>query len=232
MCGFAIYTGSDSKIRLQVASEFQKLKYRGPDNTKIEDLGEKGWLGFHRLKIMDITDDGNQPLQYQNIHLICNGEVYNYKSLYRKYKDQYPFQSESDCEVIIPMFLEQGIEKTARELDAEFVLVIYDSDQDKYFAARDPVGIRPMFYGYTEAGDIMFASEMKALHRLCKTVKPFPPGHYYDGAQFISYREIDQAPAYTEDSMEAVLERINLLLTQAVEKRLQSDVPVGVFVGR
>jgi len=227
MCGFAIYTGSDSKIRLQVASEFQKLKYRGPDNTQIEDLGDKGWLGFHRLKIMDITDDGNQPLQFQNIHLICNGEVYNYKSLYRKYKDQYPFQSESDCEVIIPMFLEQGIEKTARELDAEFVLVIYDSEQNKYFAARDPVGIRPMFYGYTEAGDIMFASEMKALHRLCKTVKPFPPGHYYDGDRFISYRQIEQAPAYTDDSLEAVLEKINYLLTQAVEKRLQSDVPVG-----
>ncbi|MBS3776821.1 MAG: hypothetical protein KGY70_16605, partial [Bacteroidales bacterium] len=196
MCGFAVYTGSDKRTRLDIASEFQKLKYRGPDNTETEDFTDKGWMGFHRLKIMDTTDDGNQPMSYRHIHLICNGEVYNYRDLYQQYSDRYEFQSKSDCEVIIPMFLERGPGETAQELDAEFVFVIYDSAQDKYFAARDPVGIRPMFYGYTEEGSIMFASEMKALHNLCPQVKPFPPGHYYDGEKFISYRDIAAVSEY------------------------------------
>ena len=227
MCGFAVYTGSDKRTRLAIASEFQKLKYRGPDNTETKDFTDKGWMGFHRLKIMDTSNDGNQPMSYRHIHLICNGEVYNYRELYQQYSDRYEFQSKSDCEVIIPMLLEKGPGKTAQELDAEFVFVIYDSAQDKYFAARDPVGIRPMFYGYTEEGSIMFASEMKALHNVCRQVTPFPPGHYYDGEEFVPYRDISAVSEYTEDSTEEIFNNINHLLTKAVEKRLQSDVPVG-----
>lgn len=174
MCGFSVYTGYDKMLRLRVVSEFQKIRYRGPDNTVAVDLGEKGWMGFHRLKIIDTSDDGNQPLVHKSLYLVANGEVYNYRSLMKEYNTKYEFQSASDCEVIIPMFMELGIEETARRLDAEFVCVLYDADVDKYYAARDPVGIRPMFYGYASDGKIMFASEMKALSRLCKEVKPFP----------------------------------------------------------
>ncbi len=94
------------------------------------DLGDKGWMGFHRLKNIDTTDIGNQPLISKNLHLVANGEVYNFQSLIAEYKEVYDFQSESDCEVIIPMFLELGMLETARKLDAEFVCVLYDSDQD------------------------------------------------------------------------------------------------------
>jgi asparagine synthase (glutamine-hydrolysing) len=227
MCGFTVYTGNDKMQRLKIANEFQRLKYRGPDNTHIEDFGEEGWIGFHRLKIIDVTDDGNQPLVYKNIHLVCNGEVYNYKSLQEKYKDKYHFQSASDCEVIIPMFLEKGIKETAIELDAEFVCVIYDSEQNKYFAARDPIGIRPMFYGYNKAGEIMFASEMKAIHNLCEEVKPFPPGYYYDGEEFHPFRDITEVDQFVDHSLDDVFSNINELLTRGVEKRLHADVPVG-----
>ncbi|MGM0473251.1 MAG: asparagine synthase B [Bacteroidota bacterium] len=227
MCGFAVYTGSDKMMRLSVASEFQKVKYRGPDNTMAADFGERGWMGFHRLKIIDTSDHGNQPLVHQHIHLIANGEVYNYQSLMNNYREKYSFRSESDCEVIIPMFLELGMLETARRLDAEFVCVIYDSLQDTYFAARDPVGIRPMFYGYTNDGSIMFASEMKALSDLCELVKPFPPGHIYDGEKFVCYRDIARVEKYTDDDMEEVLRKIRVLLTKGVEKRLHADVPVG-----
>jgi len=227
MCGFTIYTGSDKKLRIQTAGEFQKVKYRGPDNTVILDLQDEGWMGFHRLKIMDVSDRGNQPLVHENIHLICNGEVYNYNDLRKRYEDKYDFQSESDCEVIIPLFLEKGIKQTALELDAEFVFVLYDSVQKKYFAARDPVGIRPMFYGYSEGGDIMFASEMKAIHSLCPEVKPFPPGYYYDGEKFLPYRDISAVKKYSNDEIDEVFMNINSLLTSAVEKRLAADVPVG-----
>jgi asparagine synthase (glutamine-hydrolysing) len=227
MCGFSVYTGSDKMIRLRTVSEFQKIKYRGPDNSVALDLGEKGWMGFHRLKIVDTSDRGNQPLISENLHLVANGEVYNYKALYGQYSETFPFQSDSDCEVIIPMFRELGMLETAKRLDAEFVCVIYDSDQDKYFAARDPIGIRPMFYGYANDGSIMFASEMKALSNLCETVNPFPPGHIYDGTKFVSYRDISKVARFTDDETEDVFLKINDLLTKGVEKRLQADVPVG-----
>src|SRR4030042_1159023 len=227
MCGFTVYTGKNKKLRLRVPYEFRKVRYRGPDNTYTEDFGDNGWMGFHRLKIIDTSDRGNQPIVYRNIHLICNGEIYNYPELRKKYGNTYTFQSDSDCEVIIPMFLEKGIRKTALGLDAEFVFVIYDSLQKKDFAARDPVGIRPMFYGYSDEGDIMFASEMKALHSVCKDVKPFPPGHYYDGEQFYSYRDISQVSNYYDDDIDEVCRKINHLLTMGVKKRMVADVPVG-----
>jgi len=227
MCGFAVYTGSDKMLRLKIVSEFQKIKYRGPDNSHALDLGDSGWMGFHRLKIVDTSDRGNQPLVNNNLHLVANGEIYNYKSLYKQYSDKFAFQSKSDCEVILPMFSELGILETAKRLDAEFVCVIYDSDVDKYYAARDPIGIRPMFYGYASDGCIMFASEMKALSNLCEEVLPFPPGHIYDGSKFVSFRNMSDVHGYTDDEMEEVFLKINDLLTRGVEKRLQADVPVG-----
>ncbi len=227
MCGFSVYTGSDKKVRVDIPAEFQKLKYRGPDNTIINDFDASGWMAFHRLKIMDVSDNGNQPMVHKNIHLVCNGEVYNYPELKDQYKDSISFSSSSDCEVIIPMFLEKGIKQTAQELDAEFVCVIYDSEKDKYYAARDPIGIRPMFYGYTNQGDIMFASEMKALDKVCKTVKAFPPGHYYENGKILPYRDVSRVDKFSDDELEDVLKNINHYLTRGVEKRLTADVPVG-----
>jgi len=230
MCGFTVYTGGDRKTRLEIASEFQKIKYRGPDNSIISDFSEKGWMGFHRLKIMDVSDDGNQPMHYKNIHLVANGEVYNYPELKKRYESTFDFQSTSDCEVILPMFLEKGMKQTALELDAEFVCVIYDSDENKYFAARDPIGIRPLFYGYSEQGDILFASEMKSLSEICKKVMPFPPGHYYENEAFLPYRDISKVDSYSDHAIEEVLVNIHDLLSKGIEKRLSSDVPVGFLL--
>ncbi|MCF8225264.1 MAG: asparagine synthase B [Bacteroidales bacterium] len=227
MCGFAVYTGSDKMTRLKAVSEFQKIKYRGPDNSQYADFDESGWMGFHRLKIMDVSDDGNQPMRNNNIHLVCNGEVYNYPELKNDYRSTYEFLSSSDCEVIIPMYRELGIFETAKRLDAEFVCVIYDLEKDIFVAARDPIGIRPMFYGYADDGAILFASEMKALNSLCKEVKPFPPGHIYDGDRFICYKDISQVGDFVEHELEEVTQNINRTLTEGVLKRLQSDVPVG-----
>ncbi len=227
MCGFTVYTGKDKKLKLDAAHDFGSVKHRGPDNSLTRDFGDEGWMGFHRLKIIDITDDGNQPLNHEHIYLVCNGEIYNYRELRASYEDTFTFTSESDCEVIIPMFLEKGMKQTAIELDAEFVCVIYDARQKKYFAARDPIGIRPLFYGYTVSGDIMFASEMKALTGTCKTIKPFPPGHYYDGEKILPYRDISKVAKFRDDDLETIFSNINHLLTKGVEKRLHADVPVG-----
>ncbi len=92
MCGFTVYTGNDKKLKLDVPHDFKSLKHRGPDNSIIRDFGEEGWMGFHRLKIIDISDDGNQPLQYEHIHLVCNGEIYNYRKLLGTLRRSFPFQ--------------------------------------------------------------------------------------------------------------------------------------------
>lgn len=227
MCGFAVYTGSDIMDKLLFASEFKKIQYRGPDNSLVNDFGQEGWMGFHRLSIMDVSSNGNQPLIYKNINLVCNGEVYNFQQLRKEYEHKYEFKSTSDCEVIIPLFLEKGIKETAQSLDAEFVFVIFDSTAKKYFAARDPIGIRPLFYGYTNKGEIMFASEMKTLHLLCQDIKQFPPGHYYDGEEFHCYRDISKVEKVSDHELDEIFENINKKLTTGIEKRLQADVPVG-----
>ncbi len=226
MCGFAVYTGNDMMDKLLFASDFKKIEYRGPDNSYIRDFGDEGWMGFHRLSIMDVSSNGNQPLVHNNINLVCNGEVYNFQQLRKQYESTYEFQSSSDCEVIIPLFLDKGIEETAKSLDAEYVFVIYDSVAKKYFAARDPIGIRPLFYGYTDQGEIMFASEAKVLHDLCKEITPFPPGHYYDG-EFHCYKDISKVDKVVDHELEEIFENINQKLTAGIEKRLQADVPVG-----
>ncbi len=230
MCGFAVYTGGDAQTKLKCAHEYMKIKHRGPDNSHFIDLSENGWMGFHRLSIMDVSDAGNQPLTLDHLHLVCNGEIYNYPELKKELESVHTFQSNSDCEVILPLFREKGIEQTAQSLDGEFAFVIYDSVARKYFGARDPIGIRGMFYGYTESDDIMFASEMKALHAVCHEIHPFPPGHYFDGEQMLPYRDISKAEAFHQHEQPEIFTNIREKLVKAVEKRLQSDVPVGFLL--
>lgn len=230
MCGFAVYTGDDQMLRLQMAHDFRSLQYRGPDNTIMKDLGNNGWIGFHRLKIMDLSNNGNQPLEYKHVKLVCNGEVYNFREIRKNFEGSFDFQSSSDCEVMIPLYLEKGIIGMARELDAEFACVIYDEKKQKYMAARDPIGIRPMFYGYTPEKEILFASEMKALHNICKEVRPFPPGHCYDGEKFVCYYDIAKVEQFHDDEQDAIFKGINEKLTKAVEKRMDSDAPLGFLL--
>ncbi|MEE1347830.1 MAG: hypothetical protein U0K36_08135, partial [Bacteroidales bacterium] len=212
MCGFTVYTGSDLATKLQFGHEAYAIKHRGPDNTLEQDL-PRGWMAFHRLSIMDVSDAGNQPFVSGDIFLTCNGEIFNSPSLRNRYSD-YDFRSGSDCECIIPLLLDKGLIEMARQLDGEFALVIYDRKQDRFLAARDPIGIRGMFYGYTPAGDICFASEMKALSRICKTVMPFPPGHVFDGEKFVRYTDVTATPAgFSSDDEEEVCRNINTLLT-------------------
>jgi asparagine synthase (glutamine-hydrolysing) len=229
MCGFAIYSGGDEKNKLLAQEAFKLIKHRGPDHTNSVDLGSLGWIGFHRLKIVDLSEKGNQPLVYKNYKLVCNGEIYNNMKI-RNHYNAFPFYSTSDCESILPLFLEKGLAETARSLDAEFAFVILDELTGKYVAARDPIGIRPLFYGYSDTGNIAFASEMKALHSFCEKVLPFPPGHFYDGENFILYNDPSTTENFTNDSPEVILENINSLLKSGIKKRLQADAPLGFLL--
>lgn len=228
MCGFTVYTGEDHATKLRIAHDTYQIKHRGPDNSYAVDF-PRGWMSFHRLSIMDTTNAGNQPFIFENVHLTCNGEIYNNPELRATYRD-FPYKSSSDCEVILPLYQDKGICGMAQALDGEFALVIYDSKLDKFLAARDPIGIRGMYYGYTKHGDICFASEMKALQEVCVEIMPFPPGHYYDGEKFLPYIDITAVEKYNDDSDEEMYRKVNELLTRGVEKRLQSDVPVGFLL--
>ena len=120
-----------------------------------------GYLCFHRLAIMGLTPDGMQPFQLGENLAVCNGEIYGFRPVREALKEKgYRFLSDSDCEILLPLYREYGLDMF-RRLDAEFALVIYDGAQDKLIAARDPIGIRPLFYGYPKGGGIAFASEAR-----------------------------------------------------------------------
>ncbi len=232
MCGiFAFFGHSRSPQQLEAA--FATLQHRGPDQSSFECLRPGVWFGFHRLAIMDLTHAGQQPFHHPHsaTALICNGEIYNSDALRPELEKVYPFHSHSDCEVILPLIEQEGFAIAMRQLDAEFALVYYDSQKQCLWAARDPLGIRPLFYGNTEVpGEIAFASEAKALHQLCIEIKAFPPGHYYDGRDFHPFRSMtQQAPSHLS-KREDTLCLIRDQLTEAVKKRLHSDRELGCLL--
>lgn len=226
MCGIVFYEG------LQPSAEFKKdyecLVHRGPDMSRlIQD--EFGTFGFHRLAIMDVTEHGMQPFDVEEIRLMVNGEIYNELELIDRYKD-FPFAGHSDCETLIPLYLDKGTEM-AKDLDAEFAFVLVDKRTGKVLAGRDPIGIRPLFYGYQkDTGKIAFASEMKSLLKLCDGITPFPPGYIYDDGEFKQYYDVTKTHETLLDETEALVS-IKEKLIKGVEKRMvMSDVPVGFLL--
>ena len=189
-----------------------------------------GYMGFHRLAVMGLTAEGMQPFARGRDMLVCNGEIYGFRPLKRQLEGKgYVFASDSDCEILLPLYREYGTEMFSM-LDAEFALVLYDGEQGKYIAARDPVGIRPLYYGYTEHGAITFASEPKNLTGLVKEIFPFPPGHYYEDGSFICYSDIAAVSSYHKESLDEVCRGIRERLIAGVEKRLDSDAPLGFLL--
>ncbi len=233
MCGLFGSLGNALKFP-EFKDVFSQLRHRGPDDTEIVQPNGEVTLAFHRLAIMDTTHAGDQPFKdpERAVWLICNGEIYNHLEFYEKYKDTYPFHSHSDCEPLLPLYRQYGIGEMARRLDAEFALVIWDGEQNKLLAARDPIGIRPLFYGFSRIdGKIMFASELKVLAPLCGEVRTFPPGYYYDGAgNFVCYHRASEVAKFHADSQELVLKNIREKLIEGVRKRLVADVPVGYLL--
>ena len=154
---------------------FSRTKSRGPDDTRVIGTG-KGLLGFHRLSIMGLHPEGMQPFSLEGDMVICNGEIYGFEKIREQLKEKgYTFESDSDCEVLLPMWREYGVDMFAM-LDAEYALVIYDKKSGGYIAARDPIGIRPLYYGFEKNGAPVFASEPKTLWGLPIKSCPSLPG--------------------------------------------------------
>lgn len=207
---------------------FEKTISRGPDDTRVVETGD-GLLGFHRLSIMGLTPSGMQPFQYGNSYVVCNGEIYGFEKLKEELSVKYTFESESDCEILLPLYQEYGTDMFDM-IDAEFACIIYDGEAREFIAARDPIGIRPLYYGYDKEGAVIFASEAKNLVGLAEKIMPFPPGHYYKGGQFICYCDIAKVDTVCHDDLETVCKSIHDKLVAGVEKRLVADAKVGFLL--
>ncbi|MBR3326594.1 MAG: asparagine synthase B [Atopobiaceae bacterium] len=208
---------------------FNRTISRGPDDTRVVDTGH-GILGFHRLSIMGLTPEGMQPFSLGNNYAVCNGELYGFESMRDDLRKKgYAFKSDSDCEILLPLYREHGVGLFSL-LDAEFACIIYDGDTQSYIAARDPIGIRPLYYGYDSHGTIVFASEAKNLVGLVETVMPFPPGHYYQDGRFVRYCNITEVASVITDDLETACRNIRTKLMAGVHKRLVSDAKVGFLL--
>ena len=244
MCGIFSKIGKYNEKTL--LPYLNKIQHRGPDNTQTLCL-DNVFLGFHRLSINGLDNISNQPLYYDGVWVICNGEIYNYKTLIEE--NNFNYKTNSDCEIIIHMYIRYGIEYTCKHLDGVFAFVLYDSVRNVLFSARDHLGIRPLYYAvnnnnYDEylstlkentiaSNDICFASEAKSL-TFMNFIEQFPPRCYWSSqdAQFHSYYDFDnviQKDYYNNE--EEILSNIRDLLCNAVKKRfVMSDVEVGCLL--
>ncbi|MCR5486726.1 MAG: asparagine synthase B, partial [Lachnospiraceae bacterium] len=227
MCAILTCTGPVSEEQFDRMLKIMSM--RGPDKSMSRKAG-KGRMGFNRLSIMGPAPTGMQPFSHKGNMLVCNGEIYGFRFLKEYLLSMgYRFKSESDCEILLPLYEMLGT-AMFRLLDAEFACVIYDAGRDEFIAARDPIGIRPLYYGEDENGALVFASEPLALVGTCERIRPFPPGHFYSGGKFTEYRDMTRVSAYKQDSMEEIASNIHDRLLSGIKKRLDSDVPVGFLL--
>ena len=226
MCGILSVFGPDASTRYNFPSMLSTLAHRGPDDRGI--IQENNWaLGHQRLSIMDV-EGGHQPMQAasEKLYSICNGEIYNFRDLQSSHFPSYPFRTKADSEILLPLFQAFGRE-LAQQLDGMFSFVV--SDGFEWLAARDRIGIKPLYYA-TAGDQIFFASELKALVNCAEQIQEFPNSHYYHSqAGLVPYYRLPDLPSFQQD-LEAILANLRQTLSGSVQKRLMSDVPVGVFL--
>jgi len=226
MCGILAIIGK-GKDEALVRELSGRMSHRGPDERDIH-LMEKGhYLAHERLSIIDLHT-GRQPIQGSSTAwMVHNGEIYNHQELRDTILKDHAFRTTSDSEVIVHLYEKYGYD-FCHLLDGMFAFVVIDGDD--YIAGRDPLGIKPLYYGLDDRGRMYFASEMKSIADQCKTFSTFPPGHYYTPETgFVKYYQ----PQW-EDPEAAVeildLKALRETLTTSVKKRLMSDVPIGVLL--
>lgn len=228
MCSIMGYLG-DTLTKEDLNPYFDRTVSRGPDMQRFITT-QGAILGFERLSIMGLSEEGMQPFEHDGNYIVCNGEIYGFRRIKEELIAKgYSFVSDSDCEILLPMYELYGTEMFAK-LDAEFACVIYDAKSKQLVAARDPIGIRPLFYGYTEKAEIVFASEAKNLVGLTGKIYPFPPGYFYANGQFVQYHDPTHVKSVVKDDIETVCKNIHDKLVEGIRKRLDADAPVGFLL--
>ena len=206
---------------------FDRTLSRGPDMSRVERAGS-GWLCFHRLAIMGLHEEGMQPFHLENDMCVCNGELYLFRPLKKELEDEgYVFKSESDCEIILPLYRRYGV-GMFEKLDAEFAMILYDGETGEFIAARDPIGIRPLFYGTLPDGGTVFASEAKNLVGLCDPIRPFPPGHYWKDGAFVRYADVTSVDSYVSGDLDTICANIRETLGFLLSGGLDSSLVCAV----
>ena len=230
VCAFDLKKDSET-LRPQILQMSKKLRHRGPDWSGIYH-SKNAILGHERLAIVDPTS-GKQPLYSHDgtTVLAANGEIYNHIELRKKFEGKYTFRTESDCEIILALYLEKGTD-FLDDLNGIFAFAIYDSIQDSYFIARDHMGIIPLYMGWDKDGTFYVASELKALEGICVKIELFPPGHFINSEistptrwykrDWVDFEVVKNNPTRIEDLHDA--------LSEAVHRQLMSDVPYGVLL--
>ncbi len=229
VCAFDLKQKSD-ELRPQVLEMAKTIRHRGPDWSGIYS-NEKAILAHERLAIVDPAS-GKQPLFSEDKKLIlaANGEIYNHRDLRAQFPD-YNFQTESDCEVILALYQQKGVD-FVDEMNGIFGFAIYDSENEEYFIARDHMGIIPLYIGWDKYGTFYVASELKALEGICTKIELFPPGHYMtsgDG-EFVKWYKRDWTEFDAVKDKETSIEELQQALEDAVHRQLMSDVPYGVLL--
>ncbi len=223
--------GEVSELRSSALRLSRLQRHRGPDWSGIYQC-ERAILAHERLSIVDVTH-GAQPLLSPDSTqaLAVNGEIYNHRELRAGLVGEYPFATESDCEVILPLYRERGAD-FLDDLNGIFAFVLYDAERDRFLIARDHMGIIPLYTGRDARGNLYVASEMKALVPVCRTVEEFPPGHLLDSeeGQIRPYyqRAWTRYDAVRGGPTDAG--RVRVALEDAVRRQLMSDVPYGVLL--
>ena len=234
MCGiisiFNISRQTD-ELRQKALRMSQKIRHRGPDWSGIY-CGGTAILAHERLSIVD-PESGRQPLFSPDRRLVLavNGEIYNHQEIRERYRDTYSFQTGSDCEVILALYRDQGV-NFLEQLNGIFAFALYDEEQEVLLVARDPIGVIPLYIGYDDDGKVYVASELKALEGQCQRYEPFPPGHYlyskdgeirrYYKRDWFDYEQVKDNGGTADD--------VHHALEEAVRRQLMSDVPYGVLL--
>lgn len=230
MCGIiAVFCDKNPSVTLEIINAHQKLSDRGPDSGNLI-IKNNTFLGFRRLAINDMSENGDQPISscvgVTTASLMCNGEIYNHKELEKEFKIE--CKSSSDCEVIIKLYEKIGFVETVKRLDGDFAIVLLDGDM--VHLARDRVGVRPLFMGWTRDGDFAVASVAKSLLSFCTGVKQLPPS-------IVSYNR--KTRTFTAEKYEYNIYAISEIdqysiirdtLISSVKKRLMSDRPIGCLL--
>lgn len=218
-------------LRKQAIQLSKQQRHRGPDWSGIY-VNENTILAHERLAIVDV-ESGAQPILSKDgrLALAVNGEIYNHKELERNLTVHYDFQTKSDCEVINALYNEKRVD-FLNDLNGIFAFILYDNKKRVYLIGRDHIGIVPLYYGYDEHGNFYVASEMKALIKVCRTIREFPPGHYYFSEQgkFVQYYNPDWQDYNNVKDNETDRKLLKRSLEDAVHRQLMSDVPYGVLL--
>jgi len=230
VCAFDLKQKSEI-LRPQVLEMSKKIRHRGPDWSGIYS-DEKTVMAHERLAIVDPAS-GQQPLfsEDKKLVLAANGEIYNHRELRKQFNGTYNFQTASDCEIILALYKEKGVD-FIDELNGIFGFALYDVEKDEYFIARDHMGIIPLYIGWDQNGTFYVASELKALEVVCSKIELFPPGHYMSSrdGEFVKWynREWTEYDAVKEN--ETSIAEVKQALEDAVHRQLMSDVPYGVLL--